>query len=76
MLSGVTGLQEFVNVALHTATGEGALPSAQLSDLKTIGTGFKPLIYDLPENANFELFQEKCELLWKDMQQQLPNLLV
>lgn len=79
---GVTGLQEFVNVALHTSAGEGALSSDKLSYLKTVGTGYGPLIYDLPEDSSFELFQRRCEAVWESMQQQqnqiysLPDLLV
>lgn len=77
----MTGLQEFVNVALHTSAGEGAFSSDKLSNLKTVGTGYGPLIYDLPDDSSFEVFQHRCETVWESMLQQkqkysLPDLLV
>ena len=71
-------LQKFVNVALHTSAGEGDYSSDRLSNLKTVGSGYGPLIYKLKENSNFEEFKSLCELVWKALEQtpQLPTLLV
>ena len=74
----VNDLQKFVSVALHTSAGEGDYSHDQLSQLKTIGNGFGPLIYGLKEDSSFESFRQNCEAVWsavKDIQG-LPQLLV
>ena len=67
-----------MSVALHTSAGEGDLSSDKLSHLKTVGSGFGPLIYELPQGSNFSTFQEKCEAVWTAIDQTptLPELLV
>ncbi len=75
---GVSGIQEFVSVALHTSAGEGALSSDKLSHLKTVATGYGPLIYDVKAMSSFEFFQSRCEAVWESMEKtsDLPELLV
>ena len=69
----VNDLHRFVSVALHTSAGEGDLSSDKLSNLKTIGSGFGPLIYGLQKTPSFSYFQEACEAVWKAVKQ-TPNL--
>lgn len=74
----MSDLHNFVNVALHTAAGEGDLSSDRLSHLQTVGSGFGPLIYDLKSSSGFGTFRRKCEAVWKAMEKtpNLPQLLV
>lgn len=65
----ITDLHKFVSVALHMAAGEDDYSSDRLSRLKIIGSGFKPLIYDLTEGSNLEKFQSCCEAVWKAVEQ-------
>ena len=70
----VSDLQNFVNVALATAAGgEDDLTHDKLSDLRTVGSGFGALIYKLPKNAGYADLTERCESLWKALQND-PNL--
>ena len=71
-------LYKFVSVALHTSAGEGDLSSDKLSNLKTVGSGFGPLIYGLMEDSSFECFQKQCEAVWAavHLNPKLPRLLV
>ena len=66
----------FVNVAL--ATAEGDLSHDKLSHLRTVGSGFAPLIYNFPDNAGFLELKEACTTVWEALQKDknLPNLLV
>ncbi len=66
-------LHKFVSVALHTSAGEGDLANDRLSDLKVIGSGYAPLIYDLQSEPNFETFKTSCEKVWKALSQ-TPDL--
>ena len=74
----VSDLHNFVNVALHTAAGEGDLSSDKLSHLQTVGSGFGPLIYGLKTSSGFGSFQKRCKAVWKAMEKtpNLPQLLV
>ena len=74
----VNDLHKFVSVALHTSAGEGDFSSDKLSHLKTVGSGFGPLIYTLQKDPNFHTFQEGCKAVWKAIEQtpNLPTLLV
>ena len=74
----VNDLHKFVSVALHTSAGEGDLSSDKLSNLKTVGSGFGPLIYGLKHECTFESFQEACEGVWQAVgeTEKLPRLLV
>ena len=72
-------LKKFVSVALNNAvTGEDTLTNAKLSSLRTVGSGFGCLIYDLPKEAGFEVLKQQCMLLWKNMitTPDLPQYLV
>ena len=71
-------LHKFVSVALHTSAGEGDLANDKLSNLKIIGSGFGPLIYDLKIDPSFETFKISCESVWESLKQnrKLPKLLV
>ena len=61
----VTNLVNFVTVALATAAGgEGDMTTDKLSFLRTVGSGFGPLIYRLKQNASYQTLQELCKTLW------------
>ena len=75
----ITSLQNFVTVALATSAGEeGDMTTDRLLYLRTIGSGFGPLIYNLPQTANFQEFQEHCKSLWEtlDHAPSLPKMMV
>ena len=67
-----------MTVALCTSAGEGDFSSDKLSNLKTVVSGFGPLIYELPPESNFATFQEICKTLWETVEKspELPKLLV
>ncbi len=71
-------LHNFVSVALHTSAGERPYANERISDLKVIGSGYAPLIYDLQSDPSFETFKTSCEKVWKALSQtpQLPTKLV
>ena len=75
----VSDLQNFVNVALATAAGgEDAFTRDRLSDLRTVGAGFAPLIFNLELDADFSTLLRKCEPIWEALKHNpnLPELLV
>lgn len=53
-----TELSHFIKVCEHTAEEEFSLD--RLANLHSVGTEFAPLIYDLPNDAGFEQFNQKC----------------
>lgn len=67
-----------MSVALHTTAGESDFDSDRLSNLKKVGNGFRPLIFDLMGNTSFEAFREGCLAVWKAMETSpdLPDKLV
>ena len=70
----MTNLVNFVTVALATAAGgEGDMTTDKLSFLRTVGSGFGPLIYKLPQNASYQTLQELCKTLWVTLAT-APNL--
>ena len=70
----VTNLVNFVTVALATAAGgEGDMTTDKLSFLRTVGSGFGPLIYRLPKDASYQTLQEWCKTLWATLET-TPNL--
>ena len=74
MPSDVTDLQNFVTVALNNASvGEDTLTNAKLASLRTVGSGYGCLIYDLRKNADFHTFARQCKLLWEGLSH-TPNL--
>ena len=75
----VTDLQNFVNVALATAAGgEGDFAHDRLSNLRTVGSGFGSLIYNLSEDAGYHDLSKRCIPLWDALQNNplLPQKLV
>jgi hypothetical protein len=70
----VNSLFNFVTVALGTgAGGEGDLTTDRLSNLRTIGSGYGPLIYKLKDTSGFNELQEYCKILWETLKHS-PNL--
>ena len=75
----VGDLQNFVNVALATAAGgEDDFANDRLSSLRTVGTGFGSLIYELKEDTGFEELCKRCTSVWiaYTIDKNLPELLV
>jgi len=58
--TGVSQLASFVEVCSSTA-GEEVFNMTRLSYLHSVGTNFASLIYELPGDANFNKFDEKCK---------------
>lgn len=55
-------------MALHTTAGESDFDSDRLSNLKTVGNGFGPLIFGLIKNKSFEAFRQGCLAVWEAME--------
>ena len=75
----MTDLVNFVTIALATAAGgEGDMTTDLLSYLRTVGSGFGPLIYRLPQNASYQTLQELCKTLWVTLKTapSLPGMMV
>ena len=75
----VNDLQNFVNVALATAAGgEDDLAHDKLSNLRTVGSMFGPLIYKLPTNVGYADLAKRWDSLWQTLQnsEDLPEKLV
>ena len=71
---GVPKLVNFVTVALDTAAGEeGDIATDKLSFLRTVGSGFAPLIFKLPQNTSYKTLQELCKTVWETLEE-APNL--
>ena len=76
---GVKDIQGFVTVALATAAGgEGDLVHDKLSHLRTIGSGFASLIYEVEENDGYKQLMARCQSLWRALEKnrKLPDILV
>ena len=56
----VSELASFVEVCSGSA-GEEEYNMKRLSCLHSVGTNFAALIYGLPDNANFDKFDERCK---------------
>ena len=72
-------IQSFVTIALATAAGgEGADVHDRLSYLRTVGSGFASLIYEIKETDGYVQLIEKCRSLWGALEKNrnLPELLV
>ena len=78
MCIGLDDLHNFVSVALHTTAGESDYDSDRLSNLKKVGNGFQPLIFDLFRNKSFDIFCRGCLAVWEAMEADpyLPERLV
>ena len=50
----------------------------KLSYLRTVGSGFGPLIYKLPKSASYQQLQEHCKTIWKTLEHAptLPEMMV
>ena len=75
---GIDDLHNFVSVALHTTAGESDFDSDRLSNLKKVGNGFRPLIFDLMRNKSFSSFRRGCLTVWEALEAapDLPEKLV
>ena len=75
---GIDDLHNFVSVALHTTAGESDYDSDRLSNLKKVGNGFRPLIFDLLTNKSFDTFRRGCLAVWEALKTDpdLPEKLV
>ncbi len=76
---GVNDIQGFVTVALATAAGgEDDLTSDKLSHLRTVGSGYASLIYEVKELDGYKKLKDKCKHLWDALEKNgnLPELLV
>lgn len=71
-------MKTLVDLAMITAAGQGDMEVAKVSILHAAVTGFAPLIYDLPVDANFKAFYQSCRIVWKtlDSDPDLTNKLV
>ena len=67
-----------MSVALHTTAGESDYDSDRLSNLKKVGNGFRPLIFDLLRNKSFDTFRRGCLAVWEALKTDpdLPQKLV
>ena len=75
----VTGLQNFVTVALNSAaTEEDTLTNDKLSSLRAVGSGFGYLIYELTTKEGFDDLAKGCRRVWEALQHTpcLPQYLV
>ena len=72
-------LQNFVTIALATAAGgEDDFTHDRLSKLRTVGSGFASLIYQLPPETGYKELVKRCESLWDALKDYptLPKMLV
>ncbi len=79
LFSGVNDIQGFVTVALATAAGgEDDLASDKLSHLRTVGSGYASLIYEVKESDGYKKLKDRCKSLWDALEKNgnLPELLV
>ena len=68
-----------MTVALATADGgEGDLVHDKLSYLRTIGSGFAPLIYEVKRADGYKQLMERCRTLWGTLKEnsKLSDILV
>lgn len=60
--AGVSELASFVGVC-NSIAGEEEYNMLRLSCLHSVGSNFASLIYELPTNADFDIFDENCKIL-------------
>ena len=70
--AGVSQLASFVEVCNSTA-GEEEFNMMRLSYLHIVGSNFASLIYELPDDADFDKFDEKCKTIINLLESN-PNL--
>ena len=62
----ISDLQNFVNVALATATScEDDYANDRLSSLRSVGAVFSSLIYNLKPDTSFQALSERCKSVWE-----------
>ena len=59
---GVSELASFVGVC-NSIAGEEEFNMIRLSCLHSVGSNFASLIYELPTDADFDMFDEQCKIL-------------
>ena len=72
-------LQNFVTVALATAAGgEDDYANDKLSSLRTVGSGFGSLIYNLKADTGSLVLRRRCTSVWEEFRKNpnLPEMLV
>ena len=72
-------LQHFVTIALATAAGgEDDFTRDRLSNLRTVGSRFASLIYQLPPETGYKQLVKRCESLWDALihYPKLPEMMV
>lgn len=71
-------MKVLVDLAMISAAGQGDMEVAKVSCLHVAATGYAALIYDLPQDANFERFYQQCQEVWKNLEAdpELPTKLV
>ena len=75
----MSDLQNFVNVALATAAGgEDDYANDRLSNLRTVGSGFGSLIYNVDKDIGFDELSQRCTSVWTALgnNRNLPEMLV
>ena len=74
----IGNLKKIISDAQSTVGGEGDLAYDMLSNLRTVGSGFGRLIYDLKSDAGFTAFKDCCKSLWDFLKHtpSLPDMLV
>ena len=77
-LLGVSELHKFVNVALHTPSGEEDYDKDKLATLRIVGASFNALIYGLKGDITYEVFCERCRAVWQELEKRpdLPQKIV
>ena len=75
----MSDLQNFVNVARATAAGgEDDFANDRLSSLRTVGSGYSSLIYNLKPDIGFQELCSRLVSVWKayEVDKNLPQMLV
>ena len=66
-------------MALATSSGgKDDHTQDKLSNLRTVASGFGPLIYNLKEDTGFSVLTQRCTFIWEVLKKNpcLPNMLV
>ncbi|XP_046556283.1 E3 ubiquitin-protein ligase rnf213-alpha-like [Haliotis rubra] len=76
MKDGVKELKVFVDLAFISA-GEEPMEIHKVNCFHSATTGYAPLIFNTPKNADYDTFLKNCELVWQELRsdEELPNKL-
>ncbi|XP_067673877.1 E3 ubiquitin-protein ligase rnf213-alpha-like [Haliotis asinina] len=76
MKDGVKELKVFVDLAFISA-GEEPMEIHKVNCFHSATTGYAPLIFNTPKNADYDTFLRNCELVWQELRsdEDLPNKL-